>query len=383
MATAVLTADTGAFALTGYSIQLSQTGSFALTGIAAVLHLGFTMAAGVGSFELNRESAGFGSFVSSVPLTTLLVQRTDDRYVGASGSFITLDTLEGAAFDRSINPQFMVTRGAMIENLNPNDDMDTGLIFRTALNDLTDITGDIGVSYPGFALPTYIEKFTPELCDQHTVKMKILYRSYPVPEFDFDTSLGQIDTNVEDDGTPIQVSYTYPDDYKLDSRKAGLTINQGGVVSMPISETLITVSFTITSGYLPTLTVGGVPVFAPGVLSASTILTNLELLAGRVNDATYFVGNIGGAARTWMVERVKGKSRDGGRTFQTSISLRFKPQGIETQVTYINSDSGHPPADLVAGTGYYKPEVLGTCEIPDWLFSNPNFWTVGDDWTWV
>lgn len=376
-----ITADKGAFTFTGIALTLGA-GAFTFTGIAAGLEQGYSFDAEVGEFEVNKETAGFGSFVSSVPTTRMYVTASDDRYVSSSGAYVTLDILEGATMARGISPDYAITRVAMVENLNENDaETDTSALAQEAIDAVIELTGDIGSQYPGITTPVYLEKFHPELKGAHEASVKIMYRSYPLPEYEFDSGLGQIDTNIDYYGNAIQVSYTYPEDYLTDTRKAGKTFTQGGMVSMLIYECAITVHFTITAGYRPTFVIEGV-VIPAGYSSAAEILTYLELFAGCVNGAAYNVYGIAGAARQWLVERVSGRSRDGGRTYQASMTLRFKPQGFEQPVAFINPDDGKPPADLVDGAGFYTPTVLRICTIPDFLFNNPNYWVQGEDWEW-
>lgn len=381
-----LTSGAGTFTLTGLHAgpMVAVPGEFALAGQAAVLAVGYKLVAGTGEFTLNPIGADFGSFVSSTPSAKLSYKESSGAFITTSGATVEIDILEGAAFQHSVESQYDVTRVAVVRGLNPDSDMDTGELMLAAVDAVIEVTGGLGSRLASIPYPNYIQRFVPELMKgEKDAKVSIIYRCYPLPQYDFDAASGQIETNVDRDDTAIEVAYTYPDDYQLDSRKAGRTIIQGGLVQAPQRESTVTVRFVITAGYLPALVIDGAAYTIYGYVGATSIMTMLMRLQGRLISGTFTLNNLTGGDRCWLIERVSGQSKDGGRTYSAAITLHLRPQGWDPTVTFINPDDGKPPPDLVDGIGYYKPEILGECAAPTWLFGNPNYWTQGEDWTWL
>lgn len=375
-------AGAGLFALTGRSagmvattlILSARTGVVAVAGSAAGLARGRVLHAAIGLIGLNTPGSTFGTIFSRGRDTQLYHQSADGDYYIASGETIMavqVDILEGSSASHHITQGWAITRVAVITGLNADASADTAKLYNDALTALIAVVGDRGSQCPSISVPTYLEEFIPELLSPESVKIRIVYKGYPLPTYEFNAGLSQVESNVDAQGHPITVAYTYPDDYALDPRKAGLTITQGGMVSRPVSEPAFTIRFLVTSGTIPTQVINGVFFNFPGVRTATEIMTYLAAYEGTVNSNYYQIGLISGAPHQWMVTSVRGVSRDGGDSYEASMTFQFRAATWDQLVTYINPDDGKPPPDLEEGVGYKMARVPAEASFPTFNFG-PN-----------
>ena len=283
---------------------------------------------------------------------------------------VDLDFIESASASHHISNGWAVTRVAVVTGLNPAATDTTGGLFQEALAALIAVVGDRGSACPDISVPTYLEEFIPELLGADCCKIRIVYRGYPLPTTEFDGVFSQVETNIDAAGNPITVSYTYPSDYSLDPRKAGKTFPQGALVPTDVNEPVFTIKFMVVPGLLSFFTAAiplpaGVTVDPYRTMSATEWISLLSwYYTGKVNNASYLIGVILGQARQWKITKVSGVSKDGGRSYEASMSFQLRVPNWDTQATFINPDDGKPPADLVANTGYYSPQILQAVTFP-------------------
>lgn len=192
---------------------------------------------------------------------------------------------------------------------------------------------------PGVTDPHYLESYgVPVLLSPDAAKVKITYRGFPAIQIRFNSSVAQVLSNVDNQGNPIIVSYTYPANYGLPASylpggnvsRAGGTLQQNALVPRPVPHIVLTVIYT-SSG-----------------LSTITAMANL---AGCVNKDAYPIGTIPGAPRTWMWTAPVSASEDGGITYTVSQTMAYNPSTWDVPVAISNPDDGLVPPDVVAGTG--------------------------------
>lgn len=277
-------------------------------------------------------------------------------------SEVHVDLVAGASASKHVINNWGITRLAIVTGIeSPSGDQDTGQIFQQAIDAVIAVVGDIGDPCPGIDDPTYLEQFIPETVTERDVRIRIIYRGYPPPQFEFGSSLSQIESNLDVDGNPITVQYTYPSSYLPDpNHRAGKTVTQGGMMSKPLPEPTFTVRWLVVAGNL-------------GVVyhTADYLMSYYMSFEGKLNDSSFTIGYIVGAAHTWLIAAVKGTSRDGGVSYEASMTFQYRARTWDDQVTFINPDDGKPPPDLVAGTGYKDVQMLIDDDFPTFPFSLP------------
>ena len=236
--------------------------------------------------------------------------------------------------------------------------LDTAGLGQAAEGAVIAVTGNRGAICPNVGVPTFLKTFQTDLIGPDAAKVKIVYAGYPLPTIEFDGTLNQVESNKDSSGALITVQYTYPSGYLLDARKAGQTFTQGGMISRSICITTVVVRWVITDGKI-----GGTPATATEILA--WFKTTFE---GFLNNASYTLAAITGAARTWKVDKVAGVSRDGGQTYEAAMTFQYKPNTWDQLVVFINPDDGKPPPDLVSGTGYKMVQGETTTTFPTFFF---------------
>ncbi len=336
-----------------------------------------TLSAGSGSFVISEAPSTVGTFLTPTTGTKMSHQSMSGSYyvsldTGTGSSMVvsvTIDVEEGAAASHATVQGWSLTMVAVVEGLNPSHTASTPTLFRAALDAVIEIVGDRGSPCPDIDVPTYLEEFVPELLSADAVKVKITYKGYPLPTYEFDGCLTQVESNLDIHGNPILTQYTYPVDYPWDPRKAGFTVTQGGLVSKDVNETTLTVKFLIVPGVVSFYGVMDLPpgVFLrPGAVLSATDLMSLITYhySGSINNAPYQLGVLLGDVHQWKVTRVSGVSNDGGQTYNASMTFQFRLATWDPLVVFVNPDDGKPPADLVAGTGYYQPQTQRAVTFP-------------------
>ena len=386
-----MAAAAASFALTGPPATmlvvvpslLAARGAFAQTGHSAAMTRGRILHAAVGGVGLNAPGLSFGTFINRGRDTQLFHQAADGTYFIPAGAFgeyimaVQVDIIEGSSASHHITQGWAITRVAVITGLNPAATDDTAKLYNDALAALIAVVGDRGSQCPNISVPTYLEEFIPELLSAESVKIRMVYKGYPLPTYEFDGSLSQVESNLDANGQVITTQYTYPDNYALDPRKAGLTVTQGGMVSRPVPEPCFTIRFIVTDGTIPPLTIGTPPnpgsmiLVYSGTRTATEIMTYLGMYEGTVNNAYYQIGLINGAPHQWMITKVRGTSRDAGNTYEAAITFQFRAATWDQQTTFINPDDGKPPPDLVANVGYKLTRVPPETSFPIFTFG-PN-----------
>jgi hypothetical protein len=262
---------------------------------------------------------------------------------------VNIDAIEGSAASHHLIQGWAITRVAVVTGLTVA--ADTAALFKAALDAVIAVTGDRGSACPSISVPTYLEQFIPELIDATSVRVRIVYKGYPLVVWEYDGGLNQVESNLDINGSVVSVSYAYPSNYALDPRKAGLTITQGGMVRRSMPEPVITVRILIVPA-----TIGGV------ARDASYCMAYYKAgFEGKVNSAAVTLGYLYGDVHCWLCEKVHGITRDGGGSYEASFTFHLRYQTWDEPVVFTNPDDGKPPADLVSGTGYKlvrtQPEV--------------------------
>lgn len=266
---------------------------------------------------------------------------------------VEVDILEGTAASHDLVSGWEITRIAIVTGLSASATSPAKIA--AAETAVIAVTGDRGAVCPTIAVPTYLVRFVHELVgDGTTDKVKILYKGYPRAVYEFDGSLNQVETNLDSNGDPIEVSYTYPANYPLDEQKRNILVTQGGFITRAVPEPIFTVRWVQTA-----IVVEEEP------WTATDAMTQLKLdYEGKVNDAEYSIGRLTGSARTWLIEKISGTTRDGGLTYEAAMTFHYRGNTWDTQVTFINPDDGLPPADLIANTGYKIYSAYPTATFP-------------------
>ena len=272
---------------------------------------------------------------------------------------VIIDIVEGAVSSHSLFGGWTATRVAIVSGLNLDGALSTASLMRAAEDNVIAITGCRGTLYDGFGPNTYVDHFETEVLAATVVKVKVVYRGYPVPVLSFDSSLNMVKSNLDNAGNAIVLSYTYPADYPLDVMKRGKACSQGGFVMRPNPEALFTVRWIIAAG-------AEVPPDPLGTPSTKALTALKEAYEGKVNDGVYTIGTLAGAARTWLIEKITGHSNDYGLSYDATMTFHYKPNTWDQLAVYMNPDDGMPPHDLVDGVGYKFAKTFPEVTFPAW-----------------
>jgi hypothetical protein len=289
---------------------------------------------------------------------------------------IVLDIVEGASSSHDLMQGWTITRVCIVTGVNPIGALSDPQLKAAAESVVISVIGDRGSACTTITAPTFLQRFDEEIIGSDCVKVRVTYKGYPIPVYEFDSSLNMVESNLDASGNPVTVQYTYPTKYPLDKKLQGITVTQGGVFRRPTAEALFIVRFIIAPGIQ-------IPASPSGTLAMQQMTWLKLTYEGRVNNATYTVGLLSGAPRCWLIEKVSGVSRDGMLTYEASMTLHYKPVpptpsatpamdplpddgsggalpggwggqtpgGWDSPTTFIDPNTGMPPRDVLVGIG--------------------------------
>ena len=298
---------------------------------------------------------------------------------------VVLDHIDGARATHQLIEGYSITRMATVTGLQPaslTEDWDTGAILQAAEAELIAEVGPRGTPLASISVPTFLESFNPTMISDEEVRFAILYKGYPLPTFEFSAALSNINSPNDVHGTAAFVQYAYPSNYVAPSGSvayAGKTITDGGLISIPMPELTFSVKFIIGAfgpggGSTPGLTLGsmgdtGYMVIAPASgQTATEVASWFTYFEGTICNGSYTLGVRTGNAKQWLINSVRGTTRDGGFTYEMTLTFQFRTQGWDQFVVYINPDTGRPPSDLVPGTGSKTLQMFLETTFPTFSF---------------
>lgn len=248
-------------------------------------------------------------------------------------SFIYIDTINAAQATQHILSGTSVVVTAVLDSV---AGITTGDLVQNAISDMIAFRGAIGSSCPGIDAPNFLESITPEVVGAGQVKIRLSYKGFPTLQIEIGTCLSTADANKDKDDKEIFVEFTYPKKYLEDPRKAGKKIQQGGFIQRAVQETTFQLKYLVTGG--------------GGSTASSLVLNFAQTYVGMVNKDPW--GSAPGAARTWLCESVRGISRDGGLSYEVTVTFHYRKKTWDFLVVFINPDTGKPPKGLKKDSGY-------------------------------
>ena len=288
---------------------------------------------------------------------------------GASVGSIVVNTSIGLvvpAFPSGFTAAPATASGAKFLTFGP---VDTASLIQTAINAVIAVVGDRTSQCPNVPVPTFLQAFVPTILSADVVMVAIKYKGYPLPVFEFDSNMNQVPTNKDINGNNITVQYTYPatQDFQFDPRLIGTTQTQGGLLSLPVPEPIYAIKWLVMS----------TPTHTTATLYMDWLKATYE---GKINNApwAFITGGISYPKHSALIEKVSGRTSDGGLTYEATMVFHVKPTppggtsgGWDPQATYINAGDGMPPPDVVAATGYNQFQILPEVTFPTFATS-PN-----------
>lgn len=181
-------------------------------------------------------------------------------------------------------------------------------------------------------------------------------RRYATVRANFNTSAAMEQTNLDADGTPISVQYTYPEGHE----KEGQTEITGGMVNKLIPEMAIEISRTEwgpTYGW-------------PAGYDISAIITTRKFkYEGKINSTTWYP--VPGTASipvnmqfpgSWLCTGINATTNDTGVTYDVTYTFAFREiqsistnkRGWDTTVVFIDPSTGRPVPNPVEGESIKK-----------------------------
>jgi len=206
----------------------------------------------------------------------------------------------------------------------------------------------IGAPHPAWPSAT-LRQINPIAIDNDTVKFSLIYRDNPTTRITGTSSLSQEQTNIDSDGDPIELTYTYPADYKdpntgAASSLAGKEVKQGGTVMKYIPE--ISFSYTRSENEI-----------SHGSNGMSLIARQGQYV-GKVNKDSWILGGFVQFPGTWMCTGITFDSQDNGLNYDVTYSfakrrldIGLEPLNVgwKTRIVFVRVD-GNPAPDAVDGT---------------------------------
>ena len=246
-------------------------------------------------------------------------------------STVHIDIVDGNGGSRT-KDGYELTRVASVTGITGGSASE---VLVDAIDAVIAVTGDIGSSHPGVS-QCKLDSFQADAITTNGATVRIVYKEQSptddpeYAEIEVSTTLSQEESNKDVNGVPIDLSYTYPTDYKLDPNKAGKTYRGGGTVSRMVPESsMVYTRMESTS---------------PGPKSRAYV--------GKVNDGPWSMDETSASvARTWLLVSITGRSSDGGATYSVTYTFQYRAYTWDSTVIFINSDDGKPPPDLVDGVG--------------------------------
>lgn len=274
---------------------------------------------------------------------------------------VVLDEIDGAQGSHHIINGWAITRKATVYGISPSGgSQDTGQLFLEALAAVIAITGDRGTPYPNFPVATYLEQFVPKVVTDALVEIDIIYKGYPAYQIDLAGALTQTPTNIDANGNPITVQYTYPNNYTTAAGYAGQMFTQGCTVQRDVRGDTFTLRFILSGG-----TLGGEPV------SALDLVTYYAAAyEGTINADYYEIGLALFSPHQLIISSIKGVTKDGGYTYEVAWTFQANTtqSGWDKYVIFKDPNTGLPPPDLMLGTGTKTAQVQYATIYPTFTF---------------
>lgn len=175
-------------------------------------------------------------------------------------------------------------------------------------------------------------------------------RRYSTLRANFTTSAGMEQTNVNYNGSPISVKYTYPADYPEEDRQ-GTEETTGAMINKLVPEMNVEISRT---EWGPTY--GG----WPGDDISKTLMTKKSTYEGKINQGTFSPVPGGDAAQqgSWLCTGINAVTNDTGVTYDVTYSFAYREnysvdiggtptaaEGWDTVVVFVDPATGRPVPD--------------------------------------
>lgn len=198
---------------------------------------------------------------------------------------------------------------------------------------------EIGDPHPNVAA-CILREIIPTAITSEKVELRLVYRErgadtqqdgeWPESTIEVGASAIQIQTSKDKDDTNISVAYHYPDEEKFGEWK-NATFTTDEVVGKMIPNNTIVVSRreTTTGDFLNWLG---------------------KNYVGKINYAGWYLAP-GDAAGTWLCTAIRGRSYDGGVTYDVEYNFQYRADAWTENVKFIDHFTGKPPADVIKAAG--------------------------------
>lgn len=270
---------------------------------------------------------------------------------------VHIDIVEGAVGEHHFAQGWSVTRTAVVEGISGSNVAD---LMQNAENAVAAVTGPRGSLCPSLSVPTYLESFSSKVKSAIIVEVAVRYKGYPLAVYEGSGEMGQVQSNLDINGDPIILTYTYPsvgetyEDFVVDPARrrnasgVGKQFDQSGLYTRQVPMPVFGVHFIVTAGVIPAGTVNGM-VFAGNYNATATeVMAWLVMHQGCVNDGTWTCASLTHDAHHWMCRRVSARTRDNGVTYETDfqVQLNMSDEGWKESFKYRDPDTGDIPPDV-------------------------------------
>lgn len=303
---------------------------------------------------------------------------------------VDLEKINGGSAVQHIQQGTSVTRIATVSGL-ATTGVTTGSLCQAAINAVVTIVGDRGSACPDIPSPNFLESFSPHVIGPGVVEVRISYKGLPMLQIEFGTTLSQVETNLDIDSHVLFVQYQYPSDYinsHPDLQGRAQPITQYGTIQRSIQETTWTMRYTVTAdrggdippgfsegdgGYIPIANPSGGAGSGGGLTTATgLVMAFAQYYVGMINAGVW--DSAPGAARTWLCESLRASSRDGGRSYEVSVTFHYRSDTWDFLLLFQDPFEGKTPTALIEGMGRKKVKnykvgtlpVMPPTDIPRW-----------------
>ena len=217
----------------------------------------------------------------------------------------------------------------------------TGTGHSKILDAFNRLGDNIGDQHP--SLPTaYLMNISPMSISSDTVKFRLDYAEYPFADtvVSIGSTVSQIEANKDVNDEVFELEYTYPSDYHI-SDYASETITTGAVIALYAPETLMTVRKHITgTNYLE-------------------VVNYSRDYVGKTNMSGWLIHPTS-PENTWLCTGITGETDDGGLTYLVTYSFHYREEGWDSEIVYMDPNTGKPPSDVVDDVGIKTYQMYET-----------------------
>jgi len=245
---------------------------------------------------------------------------------------VIADTVHGTQFDQSGFSRYSATRGYLVRGLTASGE--SKLAQALTASDGTTTVPDYGDPFPGFeSIQVTKKSVRPVPGNSSSAEVTVTYDvpggtidtgppdDFGTPEIEVGATLETVETTLDNAGQPLLLQYDTGDGVLDHVARVQINIPRNARRASRVEQT------------------------SPEARSRAFV--------GRVNSA----GVWGSPPRTWLCAELRGRSNDGGQSWQVSYQFVYAADTWDRRLTFLN-DAGQVPSDA-----HLQPNAIKTFQV--------------------